>query len=253
VLPFIFVIINFATYANFEYAFHWRYERFPDSFPEIVAKTSGDISLGNITITGYKIYEQGWSYRVKNVAPGLNLINSANYPNNTDDYILLGIAEAERTPGYFDNYKTIGSDKHSKLKMMQRVPRLERRLLFEKTSIEKTIETSNEFISIQKDTIINCRNKSLIFGFDFRIDPTEEPLNATFVVTVWDSLHNALRYDRIELDWLSKKPLPDYSYSISLVNLPNEAYSVVAYILNKNKKPIRVHLAKVSVWEFVKN
>ena len=112
--------------------------------------------------------------------------------------------------------------------------------------------TTDEFIGLLPDTTFDFIHKSLVFQFDIQLETDEDYLNSSLVVTVWDSLRQAVDYQRIEMDWLSERPLRQYSASLSVLHIPDQAHSIVAYLYNKNKQPVRITAAGLKVFELVK-
>ncbi len=252
-VPFLYVPIHFFTHLNLTYSTHWHHEHIPASFfSQIETNQDPRYDLAHHTISGYKIHEQVWAYYVANQYPGFNLINPANYPNDIDDFLLLRKEEEERSPLLLVDYALLERDPWSSLSLWRRKALSERLPLFERSVMRDSEITTDEFIGLLPDTTFDFIHKSLVFQFDIQLETDEDYLNSSLVVTVWDSLRQAVDYQRIEMDWLSERPLRQYSASLSVLHIPEQAHSIVAYLYNKNKQPVRITAAGLKVFELVK-
>ncbi len=249
-LPFLFIPVNFFMHINTAFSFQWHYERLPYAFAEIIKKTSINVSPSNVTVSGYKIHELIWGFHVCYKVHGVNLINKNNYPNNTDDYIILRKEEENLINGYLSDYEELAIDKYSNLRLMKRKFPHKRNFLFEKTTVDKYIETKSEYINFFPDTIFDFPGKSLLFEFNVEFSENFPPDGCVLIASVRDSSNNTLKYQALELEWLSYKPLNRYSYSLSVLNIPDNAAGIIVYIWNKHKKTLKIKHASVKVFKF---
>jgi len=250
IIPLLYIPLNFMLHINTSYSFHWYYERIPVNFPRIVAEHSGNISPSQVTISGYKIHHQIWGYHVAHDVNGVNLINPSNYPNNLDDFILLRPQEADSMPGYFDDYEMLATDRYSGLQLLKHKHFAERKLVFEKNIIYELTLTENEFIEFFPDTIFDFCGKSLVFEFDIEFEKGCGAEGSVMVASVRDSANNTLQYQGLESEWMSLLPVSDFNYSLSVLNIPENAAGIVVYIWNKHKKILRIKHASIRVCEF---
>ncbi len=248
-IPLMYIPFNFVFHINSAYSFQWYYERIPAEFSEIVASNSGERSPSDVTISGYKIHEQIWGFHVAAMNNGVNLINPASYPNNMDDFILLRKQEADTMPGYFDDYIVLAEDKYSGVRLLKRREFLPRNFLFEKNVVAESEVTMNEFIEFFPDTVFDFCGRSLVFEFDVQFEDGFGPRGSVFVVSVRDSVNNNLQYERLETDWMFSKQVSELHYSLSVLNIPQDAAGMVVYIWNKHKRPLRIKQAKLRVYE----
>lgn len=250
VVPFIYVPLNFLVNANMSYSFHWHYERIPPNFPELVSDASQHHSPGNVTISGYKILELIWGHNVRFNASGVNLMNPANYPNNIDDFVLLRKEERDTMNTFFAEYVILAEDPYSHIQLLKRKTPSTRKLLFESVAVREPLKMTGEYLNFFPDTLFDFAGKSLLFQFDAQFDSPKGTDGCVIVVSVRDSLNNNLQYQRIETAWLSDNPVHDFSYSLSVLHIPENAAGLIAYIWNKNKRELSLSYAKASVFEF---
>jgi hypothetical protein len=250
-VPWIYVVLNFAVHCNLAFSFHWHYERIPPDFVSTVSRNS-DGDFDSVTISGYKIHELIWSYYARFGEEEICLLNPHNYPNNLDDFILLRKEESDTMPGYLNDYSLIKRDPYSQIQLMKRKVPAARKFLFEREAVSQPIETEAEFLNFFPDTLFDFQGKSLLFLFDVRFVQGSDAGGSVFVVSVRDSLFNNLKYQRIETSWLPQKQQGHVKCALSVMNIPENADAVIAYIWNKDKSVLKPEHASVKVFEYVR-
>ncbi len=250
--PCLFIILNFLLHLNLVYSFHWHYEHISGKFIKLVSEHTDDYTKKNVTLSGYKIHELIWSYYSRFGDKEVCLLNPHNYPNNTDDFVLLRKEESDSMPDFFKGYDLLMKDPVSEIQLLKRKKPAPRQFLFESNATGIPGKTDTEYLNFFPDTMFDFKGKSLLFQFDVKFQQGFDARGSVLVVSVRDSLNNNLIYQRIETSWLSEVQQNHVQCALSVMNIPENAVGIIAYIWNKNKTLLYPKQASVKVYEYTK-
>lgn len=238
ILPIMLIPLHFLLSLNLSQA-SIENERIPNRFYHQVVSDPRPEGYP-ATIGGYRGREMQWAYLNFRNGGQAAPLQSADYPGSLADYQIVDIRE---NPDMIRTYDSVDYDPVTQFFLLKRKIRLERSLLadFQVVPSEKT---TKEYIQLGQGNTDTLTGRSLYAGYCLSLYSAEKPLRAWIVFTIFDRNRQALRYERIPLDWLKtewKGRKNELMNGFYLHQLPDDAYTYITYLWNIEKVPLQIN------------
>jgi hypothetical protein len=245
-IPLAVIPFHFLSRLNFSHSEFYREDPVPERFFSIVSSERRDDGFP-ATIGGERLRHFCWSFPVYLHGGRENPIFWLDFPGQLTDF---QIADKKDLPAFAGNYHVIDSMPELNRFLLKRNKPVEKRLIVTKEKITSNGFTNAGYFVFFKMPADSLIHHSLKVEVEAEIVSREEPLNIWMAAEVRDSLHRALRYDYMPLNWIR----PAWNGSDSLFrksflfhDLPVETKSFRVYIWNSDSVLFRIDRCRVTI------
>ena len=245
-IPLLFFPVHFMSSINVSYVNGYIIEAIPQRFYEVI---STEQKKNNVipTIGGSNMRQFAWTYINFINGGDENSIDWAGYPDTVSSFQLL---ETDQYPYNLNAYDSIDYASYSGLTLYKRKKEVSKTKIKKIDFHEPKSITGNEYYNLLE--IDSISNKGYYFEFNMSIVSAEIPFTGWLVLQVVNNKNKTVVYKYIPFNWLKHgliNEISDFSQSIFLDKIPEDAYKIKIYVWNKDKKSFTLHSAHVDVFE----
>jgi hypothetical protein len=237
-IPLLFFPIHFLAGLNLS-----RVSIEPENIPErflnqvIQAGTQADFPP---SIQGYSGRELRWAYLnyQKNAEQGI--VQKSYYPALDADF---QIADPKKFPEWLEYYDPVDSSKISGLYLLERNNKLEKNLVYQVEEKSQEDFSKQEFIAIAEGSLDTLAGETLYAGYNIKLLSSEKHFAGWIVFSAWDDAGNAIRYERIPLNWYARDWRKDgqpFVNGLIIHNLPGNTQRFSSYIWNLHQSDVKM-------------
>ncbi len=245
-IPLLFFPVHFMSSINVSYVNGYIIEAIPQRFYEAI---SSEHKKNNVipTIGGSNMRQFAWTYINFINGGDENSIDWAGYPDTVSYFQIL---ETNRYPLNLNAYDSIDHANYSGLTLYKRKQKVSKTKVKEVSFHEPQKILGNEYCNLMEIDLIS--DKGYYFEFNMSIVGAEIPFTSWLVLQVVNNKNNTVVYKYIPFNWIKDgviNEICDFSQSIFLDKIPEDAYKIKIYIWNKDKKTFTLNSAQIEVFE----
>ena len=245
-IPLLFFPVHFMSSINVSYVNGYIIEAIPQRFYEAI---SSEHKKNNVmpTIGGSNMRQFAWTYINFINGGDENTIDWAGYPDTVSDFQIL---ETNRYPFNLNSYDSIDYANYSNLTIYKRKKQVPKTKVEEINIYEPKCIIGNEYYNLLE--IDSISNKGYYFEFNVSIISADIPFTSWLVIQVVNNKNKTVVYKYIPFNWLKDGVINEtsnFSQSIFLDKIPEDAYKIKIYIWNKDKKTFTLNSAHIDIFE----
>ncbi len=231
-LPFLFLFVHSAKNVNLHSGIYGERQQVPDSVFSYISSKAGIMEFPPI-VSAWQTREQSWSFMNYRTGGKLNPIQSSGYPSKGADMIILENDRMDQLPAGFD---IVINDLRTNTILAERnVPASWDTVMM--AELQEPITSDNKYIDLYRLSLTDVIVNEVLIKLDYRVVSPAVPLEAAFVVEIFDEDRNMLIYEAIDLDQL--KPAwndeSDYfRHSMIIRDIPPVANALLLYFWSKH-------------------
>lgn len=247
-LPFALLPVHFLFSVNFIYSSLWREEHYPSSFFEKVKQENKEY-MYQTGIGGYGIQRLVWAYYNYDDGGKMNLLQTDDFPCYDYDYLIFSEDMVVKAGA---DYEVLEADPYSGLHLLKHKKQPEK-ILWREFYVNSVDTDEREYFDFYRESADSLHGESIAVELKLNISSPSRPFVAHVVSAISDEKDQLLRYQSIQLDWLSDGwQENEFHHTLYFLNIPAEARQVVVYLWNIEKVPYTTGEALVKVYRLVK-